>query len=175
MPWQVRTLLAVCALGVGTALVQAVLAHGWVATLAVLSAAVALLLALGEVEMRRMAQRLRALAASRAGEDIGHFARQANCRVHDAWVVRAVYETLAQELAACARLPHFAPRWDDDLWRTLRLDEEDMDMALLPVMAARAGRSLRDTSANPWHGRVRTVGDLVRFLCAQPCVRPAHL
>lgn len=181
MPWPARLVLAVVAVGGSVGLAGVGLTQGWHAPLMALAALAALGWALGLVLARRQRQHLRALARGRAGEDIGHFARQANCRTHDPWVVRAVYEALAQELAAQARLPRFALRWDDDLWRSLRLDADDVDGHLLPLIAARAGRSLAATAANPWHGRVRTAGDLVRFLCAQPCaghppfsLKPAH-
>ena len=113
-------------------------------------------------------KRLRALAASRAGEDIGQFARQARCRENDPWVVRAVYEELAHQTARFAKAADFPVRWDDDILQTLKMDEEDVENAYLPVMAWRAGRSLDETHENPWAGKVETAGDLVRFLNAQP-------
>jgi len=113
-------------------------------------------------------KRLRALAASRAGEGICQFARQARCRENDPWVVRAVYEELAHQTARFAKATDFPVRWDDDIWQTLKMDEEDVENACLPVMAWRAGRSLDKTRKNPWAGKVETAGDLVRFLNAQP-------
>ena len=64
-----------------------------VATWAFLTVLILLSWCLAEAESKR----LRALAASRAGEDIGQFARQARCRENDPWVVRAVYEELAHQ------------------------------------------------------------------------------
>lgn len=113
-------------------------------------------------------KRLRALAASRAGEGICQFARQARCRENDPRVVRAVYEELAHQTARFAKAADFPVRWDDDIWQTLKMDEEDVENAYLPVMAWRAGRSLDKTRENPWAGKVETAGDLVRFLNAQP-------
>lgn len=113
-------------------------------------------------------KRLRALATSRAGEGICQFARQARCRENDPRVVRAVYEELAHQTARFAKAADFPVRWDDDIWQTLKMDEEDVENAYLPVMAWRAGRSLDKTRENPWAGKVETAGDLVRFLNAQP-------
>ena len=113
-------------------------------------------------------KRLRALAASRAGEGICQFARQARCRENDPRVVRAVYEELAHQTARLAKAADFPVRWDDAIWQTLKMDEKDVENAYLPVMAWRAGRSLDKTRENPWAGKVETAGDLVRFLNAQP-------
>ena len=135
-----------------------------VATWAFLTVLILLTWCLAEVESKR----LRALAASRAGEDIGQFARQARCRENDPWVVRAVYEELAHQTARFAKAADFPVRWDDDIWQTLQLDEDDINDEYLPVMAWRAGRSLDKTRENPWAGKVKTAGDLVLFLNAQP-------
>ena len=135
-----------------------------VATLAFLTILILLAWCLAEAESKR----LRALAASRAGEGICQFARQARCRENDPWVVRAVYEELAHQTARFAKAADFPVRWDDAIWQTLKMDEEDVENADLPVMAWRAGRSLDKTSKNPWAGKVETAGDLVRFLNAQP-------
>ena len=108
------------------------------------------------------------LAASRAGEGICQFARQARCRENDPRVVRAVYEELAHQTARFAKAADFSMRWDDDIWQTLKMDEDDVENAYFPVMARRAGRSLDKTRKNPWADKVETAGDLVRFLNAQP-------
>ena len=70
--------------------------------------------------------------------------------------------------ARFAKAADFPVRWDDDIRQTLKMDEEDVENAFLPVMAWRAGRSLDKTRENPWAGKVETAGDLVRFLNAQP-------
>ena len=74
----------------------------------------------------------------------------------------------AHQTARFAKATDFSVRWDDDIWQTLKMDEEDVENACLPVMAWRAGRSLDKTRENPWAGKVETAGDLVRFLNAQP-------
>ena len=110
-----------------------------------------------------------AQAASRAGEGICQFARQANCRQHDPWVVRAVYEGLSETMARTARLPAYPVRWDDALDSLLpEFHEDDVYWHQIKEMASRAGRSLDNFKANPWYGKVDTTGDLVRFFCAQP-------
>lgn len=135
-----------------------------VATLAFLTVLILLPWCLAAAESKR----LRALAASRAGEGICQFARQARCRENDPRVVRAVYEELVHQTARFAKAADFPVRWDDDIRQTLKMDEEDVENAYLPVMAWRAGRSLDKTRENPWAGKVKTAGDLVRFLNAQP-------
>lgn len=135
-----------------------------VATLAFLTILILLAWCLAAAESKR----LRALAASRAGEGICQFARQARCRENDPRVVRAVYEELAHQTARFAKAADFPVRWDDAIWQTLKMDEKDVENAFLPVMAWRAGRSLDKTRENPWAGKVETAGDLVRFLNAQP-------
>ena len=107
------------------------------------------------------------LAAQRKGESICQFARQANCRENDPWVVRAVYEEMASEMAHYTEMPDFPVRWNDDIEKTLKLFLDDID-DLLPCMARRAGRDLTNTKKNPWFDKVSTVGDLVQFLNAQP-------
>ena len=135
-----------------------------VATLAFLTILILLTWCLAAAESKR----LRALAASRAGEGICQSARQARCCENDPWVVRAVYEELAHQTARFAKAADFPVRWDDAIWQTLKMDEEDVENAYLPVMAWRAGRSLDKTRETPWAGKVETAGDLVRFLNAQP-------
>ena len=50
------------------------------------------------------------------------------------------------------------------------LDPDDVDLSLAPDIAQRAGRSLDDTSRNPYFAKVHTVKDLVLFFNAQPRV-----
>ena len=119
--------------------------------------------------LRKHQVHLQAQAASRAGEGICQFARQANCRQHDPWVVRAVYEGIAEMVAVTARLPAYPVRWDDALDSLLpEFHEDDVYWHQIKEMASRAGRSLDNFKANPWYGKVDTTGDLVRFFCAQP-------
>ncbi|RMW99671.1 hypothetical protein EBQ26_04455 [Allofranklinella schreckenbergeri] len=121
---------------------------------------------------------MQALAQRRCGQSICQFARQANCRQHDPWVVRAVYEELAHAAGALSGsaqpLPLPLPvHWDDNLTKTLYLDGDALDMDIAPEIARRAGRCIKNTRHNPWYGKVRTAGDLVQFFNAQPRVTRA--
>ena len=48
----------------------------------------------------------------------------------------------------------------------MRIDSENLD-ELAAVVAQRTGRSMSDCEANPWFGKVKTVGDLVDFVVHQ--------
>ena len=78
----------------------------------------------------------------------------------DPWAVRAAYE----ELQAATGFPL---RPTDTLFQDLRLDEDDLDLDMLPDIANRCGRSLVAPEKNP-ATRVETVHDLIAFLNAQP-------
>jgi hypothetical protein len=129
--------------------------------------ALAALAVCGEVVSRHRANRHFArLLHARHGESICHFARSIDCRRVDTWVVRAVYEELQDHLS-CQGVP-LPVRAADRLRQDLRIDDDDLDLSLVPDMAGRAGRGLESTPSNPFFGQVVTVGDLVHFLNAQP-------
>ena len=119
-------------------------------------------------------------AAIRPGEDIGTFARAFDRRgglapgvAFDPWAVRAVWEGL-MPLAAGAAGAAIPLRPEDRLAEDLGLDEEDIE-ELVPSLLSRIGRREGDWPRNPYHeSGVRTVGDLVGFLSAQP-PDPEHL
>lgn len=111
-------------------------------------------------------RQLRMLASQRPGESICEFARSFDPRVIDTWVIRAVYEQLQANVASS--LPNFPLRAADRLSRPLIFDQDDLDMAIVPEIAERTGRSLDGLEANPYFGRVQTVHDLVLFFNAQP-------
>lgn len=114
-------------------------------------------------------RRLQSLAAARAGESIGTFARFLDYRSIDTWIIRAVYEGLQEYL------PDGFPLRPEDRWREdLEIDEEDFEMDLVPEIAQRAGRSLEGAESNPYYGKVQTVGDLVHFLNLQPRSSPGQ-
>jgi len=79
---------------------------------------------------------------------------------HDTWVVRAVYEGIAQECGVSIRP-------SDRLEKDLGYLDEDLD-DLVREIAARAGRNIDVTQANPHFGKVVTVEDLVLFIEHQP-------
>lgn len=116
----------------------------WVAAVAFV-ALVSGLAWVGSVAARRT-------AAERRGDSICTFARALDRREVDPWVVRAVYEHYSES---------FPVRAEDVL------DAEEMDFAAMEI-AERTGRSLDQVERNPRFGRVRTAGDLVRFLSHQP-------
>lgn len=122
------------------------------------------LLALSELAHRRQ---LRRVATERVGEDIGSFARAFDRRTEpfDPWVVRAVWDVLQPYVTFGGGRAPLRP--SDRLGDDLRIDPDDIDMAIVQKVAARTGRSLERVEENPFHGRVTTVGDLVRLLSGQ--------
>lgn len=120
-------------------------------------------------ETKRRHRRLQTLADARPGGSICEFARAFDLRGTDPWVVRATFEALQDELRDAH--PAFPVRAEDRLVEDLEIDGDDLDMDLAPAVASRSGRSLDGGSMNPWWGRVRTAGDLVHYLNAQPRTR----
>jgi hypothetical protein len=114
---------------------------------------------------RGRAARLRALAAERQGESICTFARAYARGDRDPFVLRAVYEELAPYLTVGGNAIPLRP--SDSLEQDLQVDGEELEF-LARDLATRSGRTLTDSQDNPYHGRVKTIGDLVAFLRAQP-------
>jgi hypothetical protein len=133
---------------------------------AVVGTLVALAMGGEAVSRAREKKHFARLLQTRSEASICHFARSIDCRHVDTWVVRAVYE----ELQAC--LAHhrarFPLRVTDRLGADLQIDGDDLDLSLMPDIAQRTGRNLSSTQANPFFGKVTTVGDLVNFFNAQP-------
>lgn len=118
----------------------------------------------GTVHSRR---RLRKMASLRFNEDIGTFARAFDRRLEpfDSWVVRATWDALQPYVGfRGGRLP-VRPR--DDLVNDLCIDPEDVCNIVVEV-AERACRSLDGWEANPYAGRINTVGDLVKAISRLP-------
>jgi hypothetical protein len=111
--------------------------------------------------------RVRRLVAARPGEGFDTFAQalQSSSDPPDPLIVRTVWEEL-QPWVTAGRMR--APLRPEDRLDDLMIDAEDVHDYLLPSIAARFGLSLDETTRNPWHGRVDTVGNLVRFVNAQP-------
>jgi len=109
-------------------------------------------------------RRLREIAEKRRGESLCTFSRSFDCRHIDTWVIRAVYEAVGNLLGIAG----FPLRREDNLSKTLRMDDEDLDMVVAVSIAQRTGRSLVDCESNPHFGKVQTIGDLVMFFNAQP-------
>lgn len=108
-------------------------------------------------------RRLEQLAEGRNSESICAFARSFDCRAIDTWILRAVYETLQEFLAA----PHFPLRASDRLSDDLAFDADDLD-ELADEIAERSGRTLENAEYNPLYSKVESVRDLVLFFTFQP-------
>jgi hypothetical protein len=118
-------------------------------------------------------RRLKKLLAEREGESICQFARSLPYRQLDTGVMRRVYEEVQDWIGDVSgkRMPL---RATDHHMDTFQMDPDDWDEIALNV-ARHCGRSIENFEANPYYGRVDTVGGLVHFLCAQPReAPPAH-
>ena len=111
-------------------------------------------------------RQMRAWALERADESICTFVREFDVRHTDSWVLRAVHEELSRHLQIEGRpfQIHADDRWQEDL----QIDEEDLNLDLLPAIAHRARHSLENTKNNPFYDRVKTIRDFVGFLEHQP-------
>lgn len=127
------------------------------------------ILALLSVGVLYEQRRMKRIALSRPHVGICEFARSFNCAETDTWVIRAVYEELGAYLSSNnAPFPLLA---SDNLFSNYSLNIESLDLQeVAEAAAARAGRSMKDTAANPYFDKVNTVSDLVHFLNAQPRV-----
>lgn len=143
------------------------MAHATPGSLAVVVLVFAGLILLGKRMQRRVRRHREARSLARSPASICAFARQFDCRAVDTWVIRAVYEALQKELASNGT-PAFALSAADRLVDDLRFDVEDLECSVMPVIAARTGRTLDDTHANPYWDKVATAGDFVQFFNAQP-------
>jgi hypothetical protein len=125
----------------------------------------AILVAQGIWDGKRRKAHLSLLASSRAGEDIGTFARSFDIRHRDTWVVRAVYEGVQRSLRGDYLA--FPVLSSDRFIEDLRMHPDDLDMDLVSEVMQRTGRSWKDPKLNPYYGKVHTVADAVEFFCAQ--------
>jgi hypothetical protein len=121
--------------------------------------------AVGTIILDRAAtRRLRALAASRSGEDIGSFAWAFRHKAVDMWAVRAVWEALAPWTS----IPegHVPLRPDDYLITGLDVDPEDL-FDVVNELADRLDLSIGQDAIVAFIEEDPTTGDLVEFLGAQ--------
>jgi hypothetical protein len=116
-------------------------------------------------EVKRLEARRALLASVRSHGGLCEFARSFDCRTVDTWVIRAVYEALQEEMGDVGG---FSLKPTDLLMEDLGIDPDDLDLTLVPVIAKRTGRSLTNCNANPYFGRVTSLGDLVQFFNALP-------
>jgi len=125
----------------------------WRIALGCIAVAIGVLLAFGHRDSVRRSR-------ERATDSICTFARAIPARKHDTWVVRAVYEGIADDRG-------FPILPSDSLEDDLGFLPEDIE-DLIPMIATRAGRSMNGIESNPLCGEVRTVLDLILFLERQP-------
>jgi hypothetical protein len=106
-------------------------------------------------------------AQERVGEDIGTFARafDRHASTFDPWVVRAVWDALGPWTAG--RDGSRFPLRPTDVIADLGCVDEDLEDVFVEA-ATRARRQREALPANPYLGRVVTVGDLVAFISHQP-------
>jgi hypothetical protein len=117
-------------------------------------------------QSKREERKLHALASQREGQTICEFAGDFDARVVDTWIIRAVFEQIQGQLKHVH--PSFPVRADDRLKEDLLLDDDDLDMDLVPQVETRTGRPVENTDNNPYFGKVETVRDLVLFFQHQP-------
>ncbi|MEL7362766.1 MAG: hypothetical protein AAFN13_11895 [Bacteroidota bacterium] len=110
------------------------------------------------------------LTRGRQDESICTFARSLDMRITDPWVVRATWDEVQDWIVG--RKADFPLRTTDRLTEDLWIQPEDVE-DVVELVARRAGRSLEANALNPLYGKVSTVGDLVRFLNAQPAAASA--
>lgn len=125
--------------------------------------AVAFIFVNGRYAGREVAEKRRALAAGRAGQNICQFARAFDIRQVDSWAIRAVWNVLSDELE------HTLPlRAQDRLEEDLDLVGDALDLESLFIEAAwLCGRDLTDLEHNPFLPII-TAHDMVLALNAQP-------
>lgn len=120
------------------------------------------------IEQRNRRIKQTKLSQERKELSICEFARSFDYRAIDTRVIRAVYETIQDYVSTPEILVPI--KAEDDLTNVLEIDDEDLDLDLLVEILQRTGRSVDDTASNPYYGKVKSVGDLVYFVNAQPIV-----
>jgi hypothetical protein len=100
------------------------------------------------------------LCEERQGLSICEFAKEFDARTVDTWIIRATYEQLQAALPTKHPVPIMA---SDNLFETLKLDEDDLDLDLVEEIAQRTGRGLENYENNPYYGKVTTARNLVLF------------
>ena len=106
-------------------------------------------------------RRLREQAAKLPRDATCVYARSFDFRRTDTLAMRAVFAELQPLVGFPIQASH---RLSEDL----RLDDEDLNLDIAPIIAQRLRRTLRLSEKNPYYSRVQTVEDLVHFMEAQP-------
>ena len=135
--------------------------------LAIIAGIALLALAWTHFEEPKIEKYFAELCEERKDLSICDFARGFDSRSVDTWVIRAVYEQLQAALATKQNVPIKA---SDNLFDTLKLDEDDFDLDLVEEVAQRTGRSIENFQSNPYYGKVTTARNLVLFFNHQACV-----
>lgn len=108
----------------------------------------------------------RKIALEREGLSICEFARSFDRRSVDPYIIRAVYEGLAEFNMVDGKNIPIMP--DDDLFKDYGMDPDDLHEDLMEVLAFRTGRSIDYSNENPFTGEINTARDLVFCLNGQP-------
>ncbi|WP_428243195.1 hypothetical protein [Gynuella sp.] len=119
-----------------------------------------LVIAWSAIDQPKVEKHFQDLCKERSGLSICEFARELDPKVVDTWIIRAVYEQLQ---AALPTKQHVPIKAFDDLFDTLMLDEDDLDLDLVEEIAQRTRRSLEGYKSNPYYGKVTTARNLVLF------------
>lgn len=123
-----------------------------------------LIVYLGSVTIKR---RLRRLAESRQGEDIGTFARSFNRRDEpfDPRVVRATWDALQPYVTFRGGS---VPLRASDRLDKLHIDPEDLENEVIEEVAERSGHVFERSAFLHARTSIETVVDFVRFISSQP-------
>ncbi len=108
----------------------------------------------------------RKIALEREGLSICEFARSFDRRSVDPYIIRAVYEGLAEFNMVDGKNIPIMP--DDDLFKDYGMDPDDLHEDVMEVLAFRTGRSIDYSNENPFTGEINTARDLVFCLNGQP-------
>ncbi len=120
----------------------------------------------GYFENKQHAKYIANLLNAREHDSICIFARSFNCKKIDTWIIRAVYEELEKNVKFENK--SFPIKPDDNIFETLKIDEEDFEFDIIEDIATRTGRSLEKLEKNSFFGKVNTASDLVYFFNEQP-------
>jgi hypothetical protein len=124
-----------------------------------------LMIAWGKFKQPKIINYFAKLCEERRGLSICEFTKELDARIVDTWIIRATYEQLQ---AALPTKHHVPIKASDNLFETLKLDEDDLDLNLVEEIAQRTGRSLENYENNPYYGKVTTARNLVLFFNHQP-------
>ncbi len=109
-------------------------------------------------------QHFNKLVKARRSLSICDFAREFDPKEIDTWVIRATYEEVQKILGLKISFPI---KGSDNLKEDLLLDDDDLDIDLVEMIAQRTGRTLNNYENNPYYGEVTTVKKLVLFMNSQ--------